>query len=414
VLAVPIILITGQWFLPQLEASQALEQVVDHPMVAHWFAQNPVLDHPKYTGIPYGIRPSSLSQYAAFLLRREASPTRQETRAVLATLPVTRGNSPARAALPEAARIPYDEFLQRVASAHYLVSPAGDRSDTYRHAEAIGLGTIPICDCPPQFSGVYGSSMLRARLSEGARVDGDGESGNLTILEMIQDPSHLRALPARRVQRERILASYWFGRILSKKAELERALARARESPSLPCWMLGRHNGETGTRADNGQPLFEGREAPRQSISLRLAPSLEAWFDEEILTQERRLVAGASGAHGASSSVDSRGASQAQAPAAVSSRAQGGGAGGEGRGREPDGKDLGCPCEEAFVKCRLSSRLYRDGILQGQVFSLRYFKERGGEERGAIERACVRLLLPCRSRDQLYASHNNTSRTFLW
>ena len=94
-------------------------------------------------------------------------------------------------------------------------------------------------------------------------------------------------------------------------------------------------------------------------------------------------MAGASGAHGASSSVDSRGAAQAQAPAAVSSRAQGGGTGGEARGREPrDVKDLGCPCEEAFVKCRLSSRLYRDGILQGQVFSLRYFTERGGEVPG--------------------------------
>ena len=365
-----IILITGQWFLPNLEASQALDEVADHPMVAHWFAQNPVLDHPKYTGIPYGIRHTSLSQYAAFLLRRESSHQQHETRSVLANLPVTRETSHARRVLPAAAPLPYDEFLQRVAGAAYLVSPAGDRADTYRHAEAIGLGTIPICDCPPQFRGVYGASMLRARLSGSGPVDDVGDGANHTILEMIQHPSLLSAMPAGRVQRELILASYWSRIIPRKKAELERARAGARDGDSPPCWMRSRSTGGKGAR-DEGQPFFEGKGARRQPAALRLAPTHESWYDEEILTRERRLQAAAA-------------AGAAQARAALNSPAPSGEVGGgAGKVKEPhepakerhdsnDGEDRSSDrCGEAFVRCRLWSRRYQDAVLLAQVLSLR-------------------------------------------
>ena len=358
-LSTPIILITGQWFLPQLEVSAMLEEVADHPMVAHWFAQNPVLDHPKYTGFPYGIRHTSLRQYAAFLLRHESRRTQHTTRSLLANLPVKRENGFARHVLPEAAHIPYDDFLGRVAGAQYLVSPAGDRADTYRHLEAIGLGTIPICNCPPQILRIYGTSMLRAELSESTRVDDGGDIVNQTILEMIQNPSILSLVPAPGVQKEMILASHWFRIILSKKSELARARSGARKVEALPCWTRSWGARGRSGREDGGLPLHQLSGICRQSVVLRMAPSHETWCNEEILTRERRIVVDRpsianSSSSSFSSSDENRAAAALEKARAAVSAASG-------------GVDLGDQCVQAFIKCRLSSSFYKDGILQRHV-----------------------------------------------
>lgn len=46
---------------------------------------------------------------------------------------------------PEKERLPHNIFYEKIADSKFLLSPCGDRWDTYRHYECIGLETIPIC-----------------------------------------------------------------------------------------------------------------------------------------------------------------------------------------------------------------------------------------------------------------------------
>ena len=246
-LTVPIILITGQWFLPQLKWSGELLWVVEHPMIGHWFAQNPVLDHPKYSGFPYGISHQRLGAYAEFLLRHQeevehpsATISTSKT-SLLANLPVTTRNSPSRASLPQQPLMPYPEFLESVARAQYLVSPVGDRPDTYRHMEAIGLGTIPVCcDCPIPIANMYCGEMLVEAMPGAAPGNSSSTYNtasrigkNVKCIEgnFPQLPDELAHSEPRRVQREMIFASFWKERIFAKIRDLSASPGRCDPGP---------------------------------------------------------------------------------------------------------------------------------------------------------------------------------------
>lgn len=46
---------------------------------------------------------------------------------------------------PKKERLPPNIFYEKISDTKFLLSPCGDRWDTYRHYESIGLETIPIC-----------------------------------------------------------------------------------------------------------------------------------------------------------------------------------------------------------------------------------------------------------------------------
>ena len=41
-------------------------------------------------------------------------------------------------------KLDYNDYLNKIKQSKFLISTSGDRDDSYRHYEAIGLGTIPI------------------------------------------------------------------------------------------------------------------------------------------------------------------------------------------------------------------------------------------------------------------------------
>lgn len=205
-ISVPIILVTGQWFVPHLKATAEGLHVLNHPMVAHWFSQNPVYDHPKYSGLIYGIAPWSLQKYSDFLLQHEEASVSHKP-VTIANLPVSLQNSPWRAFLPQQKKMPYQIWLQSVARALYVLSPVGDRPDTYRHLEAIGLGTVPLCDCPQHFKSMYRGSMQLTEVED--------------MLEAVQEPAKLPN--ATHVHKNILLASYWKAKIEEKRLELKTA-----------------------------------------------------------------------------------------------------------------------------------------------------------------------------------------------
>jgi hypothetical protein len=58
------------------------------------------------------------------------------------------------------AEMPICEYLDSIQSCKWVVSPAGDRPDTYRHWEVVALGSIVVSKLPPNFSELFGNSLL--------------------------------------------------------------------------------------------------------------------------------------------------------------------------------------------------------------------------------------------------------------
>ena len=149
-----IILFTSRFHIPQVEQSPLTDAVKAHPNISHWFAQNPVYPvDDRYTAFPYGIRADLLEHYApAFLAyhtaaRGHAVEFKNKT---IEHLPFTMTHPSRKPFLTDHVRnVPVmtpPQFYERIARAHFLISPRGDRQDTYRHWEAIGLGAIPIAN----------------------------------------------------------------------------------------------------------------------------------------------------------------------------------------------------------------------------------------------------------------------------
>jgi hypothetical protein len=158
-----IILMTGQWHLPQLLRSPLTDFAINHPNVAAWVSQNPIyVDHPKYMYFPYGIEYYGLEDYAEVLVSHDGVKTKK-----FKYLPVSTTTHPSRFSLPVLPKLrPYEYFMQMAAS-EFIISPIGDRDDCWRHWEAIGLGTVPISNITKElYSQVFADNMVYSTIEE--------------------------------------------------------------------------------------------------------------------------------------------------------------------------------------------------------------------------------------------------------
>ena len=155
-LRAPVVLVTGGWELPQVERSNYTDALLASSRVACWFSQNPVYPPSrKYRGFAYGIHHESVAAFARALLR--PPPAGPRTRFALSHHSKHRMNGWMREGLPVGPRLPIDAYYDLVRSAAFVLSPCGDRCDTYRTYEAIGLGAIPVVNAP---EALYGPGLL--------------------------------------------------------------------------------------------------------------------------------------------------------------------------------------------------------------------------------------------------------------
>lgn len=174
-----MILITGQWHLPALEENADTMLTLRNPLVYHWFAQNPVVAHEKLSALPYGVKHENLG---AFQLELKTPALKSIT---LVNLPLSPTHVDREPLIDEStSKDSMDVYYRKLKSARYVISPMGDRPDTYRHWEAIGLATVPICNCPLTLKLLFLDGMLLAepdamvrllksskRLSNVSRID---------------------------------------------------------------------------------------------------------------------------------------------------------------------------------------------------------------------------------------------------
>lgn len=149
------ILITGQFHNPQIFQSELTSTVLNNPYLIKWFSQNPLFEHPKYEGFPYGIFQQFLPNYYNALLKNNGG----EKNNKIANLFVTKNNNPERNIIPDVPKDNLDEYYEKLSQSEFILSPAGDRAECYRHWEAIGLKTIPIANVPETYKQLFTNNM---------------------------------------------------------------------------------------------------------------------------------------------------------------------------------------------------------------------------------------------------------------
>lgn len=159
-----IILITGQWTLPQVTKSDFTDTIIADSRISHWFSQNPLYDYehePKYHVFPYGMKHENVLAYYNFLLEEHGEKKKHFSNlycSVHKHLPVNHIRK--MHSVCNAKKKPYYDFLKALQESEFVVSTAGDRPDCYRHYECIGLNTIPVSDISFLYKRIFGDNML--------------------------------------------------------------------------------------------------------------------------------------------------------------------------------------------------------------------------------------------------------------
>jgi hypothetical protein len=160
-ITVPIVVISGQAHLFRRAISkERLSSLINHPAVIAWFCQNlgvygeseDVVRHLKVHPWPYGLYDIPFRHdYTKRKLYDQAlsQEIRKDTRLSLLYFSVDT-NPEARTDIPNGIETrDLEDFYARMARSFYVFSPNGDRPETYRHYEALGLGTMPITQLDP-------------------------------------------------------------------------------------------------------------------------------------------------------------------------------------------------------------------------------------------------------------------------
>ena len=168
------VLITGKFHLPGLELSSSIRQLGQDPRVALWFSQHQVYEDLKAIPFPYGLNFFTLRE-----LHEAVSNLRDEIKLDSIFIPFSRVHPHLKG---DALRIrteltPFmsplsglEEYYRQIMKHRFVVSPPGDRPDTFRHYECIALGSHPISSLPQSFRRIFGDNMIYSdNLVEAAR-----------------------------------------------------------------------------------------------------------------------------------------------------------------------------------------------------------------------------------------------------
>lgn len=180
-----IILITGQYHLPSLKKGIISEILLRHPNILLWICEDPIYDervYPKFIGMPTGFNHTSILDYMDFVKRftetfvvaqKPGKPNKivNTHTQVHNHLPINHiRRTHAIFGVESGARIPYEEYLNRILQAQFVMSPIGDRDDCYRHYESIGLGAIPISNIGDTYLPIFEGSIIKASPDEMSKI----------------------------------------------------------------------------------------------------------------------------------------------------------------------------------------------------------------------------------------------------
>ena len=194
-----IILFTSQKDLPDLLPNNSTEKLLNNKSIVLWISTNPIYD--ECLGFPYGINANKINEYVEFIknnnLKKEVLISNLPCKPHY-HLPETHIRKKYEIFGVESGNLEYKEFLTLIAKSKYCISTTGDRIDTMRHLECIGLGTIPISE--EVYKQIYGDNILLSNPNE--------------MMRMLKTNGHvLELIPETVCNRELITTSYWCEKI---------------------------------------------------------------------------------------------------------------------------------------------------------------------------------------------------------
>jgi len=179
-----ILLLTGKWHLPGLEDSEAVRRIEKHPMVARWFSQNQIFPELMIKPFPYGV---NFFSAPAVVRERQRTKLGNRPRSIgfqvpNATIHPHLPSEPLRIRLAlqplMEAPLSHRRYLKNLHRSSYVISPPGDRPDTYRHWECVALGAVPVSNLPDIFRTLFGNAMiLRTDLEKVGEASLEPEEG---------------------------------------------------------------------------------------------------------------------------------------------------------------------------------------------------------------------------------------------
>ena len=159
------ILITGKWHLPALQRGDSVTTILASPHLKRWYSQNQVFEDLPISPFPYGVnlwsaphvywrmrlqRVLGLGRSGVFVphvaihehLDGVALEARRQLEGVMGP------------------RLKLTTYLNRILRHKFVISPPGDRLDTYRHWESVALGAIPVSNIPRTSRPLFASGMF--------------------------------------------------------------------------------------------------------------------------------------------------------------------------------------------------------------------------------------------------------------
>jgi hypothetical protein len=148
---VPIVLISGQWFLHKF-SNETFDAIINNTFIIRWFihdldfyAKDP--DHPKLNSWPYGIKEKDVEGLRFEMLM----PPGPKTNKIFSTFLSLGSKNPTRAIINRGERLSFPSYLRQMYFSEYVLAPDGDRPECFRHWEALALGTVPITELRPEY-----------------------------------------------------------------------------------------------------------------------------------------------------------------------------------------------------------------------------------------------------------------------
>lgn len=164
------ILITGRDHWSKLRLDISMKRILQHPKLRVWYSQNLTISCLPIKHFPYGVNLYSTAKL--FTIRNTTVKRHRRLEIHVPFFTVHKKNDPIwqpeiEAAMLERERIEhlmapqkrYCDYAKDLLKSKFIISPAGDRPDTYRHWEILYLGGIPISNLPGNFEELFGNSM---------------------------------------------------------------------------------------------------------------------------------------------------------------------------------------------------------------------------------------------------------------
>ena len=159
----PYVLITGKCNLPPLEDSDYVQEILSHPKLLGWFSQNQIFEHLEIMPFPYGVD----LENSPCVMEHVNNRTGKKSDSVLTPFARIHDHLKGRIRADREFLIsfmepkkPLNDYLKDLDDNKWIVSPAGDRPDTFRHWESLALGSIPISVLPKNFENLFEDSLL--------------------------------------------------------------------------------------------------------------------------------------------------------------------------------------------------------------------------------------------------------------